>query len=288
MIKELTRNVRNDDSRPSRQTFSRLTFPKFSGYALFSADFGSAIMPIPAHARAGQRFLSTNKTLGCDGPVELTYRAAGLRDQSTTPPQGLSRIWNVHQKKMVKKLTVNFVYRSSTFSSKLLKLQQLKTNLPTSATVTIMTIEGGGLADLVPQHWRKSIKDAAEIYGSISLALVMEAEADSELRQQMLGLYLFDNLRSYDQYLHSWGPPDWKSARKLCGLDLEDLSTLLSLSTQTIEAMEYAWVVPDFGVLLEYVTRLEWPLGVLYRNERDWHHLPTLWRAYRYRRGGAQ
>lgn len=274
----------------SNEIFQGAHFKNSCGYALFHSVQASTIMRIPVASATGNARGSfpyierLHPTLGRLGPVELTSRATGLVPQTHPSCQGNLSVWNIHIM-VITTMTPSFVYLYSTSKSKRTKLPSQPTSM--LKVVKTMTIEhGGGLSDMIPSSWFIPFMKAVAIYGSLTLALIMEAPHDSELRHQLLHKYLLDDLNSYTDYINSWGIPDLASARAITGLDVDDVARFTVHTVEEIKAMELGWLVCDLGSLLELCDRLEWPLGLLYRTEHSWHALPVLWRKRR--AGGAQ
>jgi len=126
----------------------------------------------------------------------------------------------------------------------------------------------------IPDGWAMPRGDAADMYGSVIVAEVLEGMPHAAVVKGFRAWLAERDIST----TNTWGLPDFRAAMCMTGMSRDYMAEVLEIPEEHIEMIEAGILVPTVGSLLMMAKRLEWPAAVFFRNARGWHRRTELGR----------
>lgn len=124
---------------------------------------------------------------------------------------------------------------------------------------------------IIPDDWELSPEAAVDFWGSPTLALLLEMPAAERIRLQ-----LGDIKHNTNDYVYTWGIPDFEAAREMCNVSTEFFCEMFDLTEGQLAILDLGVRSPGFSRLVSMADILGWPLAVFFRNSVELHRVTRL------------
>jgi hypothetical protein len=129
----------------------------------------------------------------------------------------------------------------------------------------------------LPDEWYISLGLQVKLWGTPTLAHIMESSAEDRKK-----LRLTTKGDHNKEYAHTWGLPDFRSAREMVGLSLREVQEEYMFADGALECVEMGWHIPCIHVIEAIADDWHWPLAAFFRGPETWHPMTYLSRKWRF------